>query len=129
MPKWLTSLVLLIAIAGQALAGVCECLADAPDTHSCCKRGNNEQTSIAAKSCCDSDCESMGSQKTPRKTNSEVSVVKLDVKARPVLSFWSFGPKIHYVSLPNCDLRFSNHRLKPPRAPDTLYLRHNSLLI
>lgn len=129
MSKWLISLVLLIAIAGQALAGVCDCLGGTPEVHSCCKRDTSGKTSLAAKGCCSSDCESVSSQKTPRRTNSEVYVVEFTAKVKPVLAFQNFLPTPLYVSLPNADLRFSKHRLKPPRPPDTLYLRHNSFLI
>ena len=129
MSKWLTSLVLLFAIAGQALAGVCDCLGGVPDVHSCCKREINGKTSLAAKGCCTSDCESVSSQKTPQKRNSDVSAVEFTAKIEPVSAYQNYAPAPLYFSLPSGGFRFSKHRLKPPRPPNALYLRHQSFLI
>jgi hypothetical protein len=129
MSKWLTSLVLLFTLAGQALGGVCGCLGDVPDVHSCCKREFGGKTSLAAKGCCSSDCESVSTQKSPRKGNWDVSAVEFAAKIRPALNYRHFPPVPAYASSPYRDFPSPKHRLKPPRPPDPLYLRHHSFLI
>ena len=130
MAKWVTCLVLLIALTGQVWAGVCVCLDDHSDVHSCCKPDENGKSSMAAKGCCSSDCESISSSQTPGKSNSEVSFSKLSAKQKAVhdtAATWSADrslPKFHSSPI----LLFGN-RLKLARPPSQLYLRHNSLLI
>jgi hypothetical protein len=58
MLKRLSALLFILAIAGQAFGGVCECLnrrAAAPK-HSCCKKSKVPAASFSAKGCCETDC-------------------------------------------------------------------------
>ena len=130
--KWLTSLVILIALTGQVWAGVCGCFSEEGDTHSCCKKDTSGKDSIAAKGCCSADCEAAAgsASKTPQKNNSDNSHLKAPAKAvlaaERNYSVWL--EKVFRTEAPRSKVRSGDNRLRLARGPD-LFLRHNSFLI
>src|SRR5512139_3138402 len=73
MLKWVTSLLLFIALTGQVWAGVCACFDDHNDSHSCCKPDKSGKDALAAPPCCSADCESITSSQIPGKNTDRVS--------------------------------------------------------
>ena len=129
MVKWIASLVMLSAFTGQVLAGVCGCLHEGKEAHSCCKPDKSGKTYISTKGCCSSECEVMSTSKTPANKSSNVSTAKVDLKQVNVApSIVSWLPRITVVRENATSLYFL-HRHTLARPPDALYLRHHSFLI
>lgn len=130
MVKWITSLLLLIAISGQVWAGVCGCFDEHNDSHSCCKPDKSGKPSLAAPPCCAADCESIASSQIPGKNVERVSpepaskLIEREVAAAFRLEF-PIAKTRSAVSATHP----SGHRLKFARPPDALYLRNHSFLI
>ena len=129
MVKWIASLVMLSALTGQVLAGVCGCLHERKEAHSCCMPDKSGKTSMSAKGCCSPECDMMSTSKTQANKSSNVSTAKVDLKPVAVApSTASWLPRITLVRENATSLYFLHgHTLARP--PDALYLRHNSLLI
>ena len=130
MAKWITSLVMLVALTGQVWAGVCSCLHEKGDVHSCCKPDNSGKTSMAAKGCCSVDCEAMSTGKASAYKSSRVTPTKVALERTTIESVrlaWS-APKFVTIRTDSTNSYFS-HSHTLARPPDALYLRHNSFLI
>jgi len=129
MLKWVTSLLLFIALTGQVWAGVCGCFDDHGDSHSCCKPDKSGKDSLAAPPCCSDDCESIASSQIPGKNSDRVSpdsqVKQIAPEPRDHVRFEQ--PKTLTRSI--APSKLLGNRLKLARPPDALYLRHNSFLI
>ena len=129
MVKWVASLVMLFALTGQVLAGVCGCLHQRKDTHSCCKPDKSRKTSISARGCCSPECGVMSTSKTPANKSSNVSTAQVDLKQMNVASStMSWLTRVTVVREKATSLYF-RHRHTLARPPDALYLRHHSFLI
>ena len=130
--KWLTSLVILLALTGSVWAGVCGCFSDQHKTHSCCKKDNSGGDFMSAKTCCSADCETVisAASKTPQKQNSDNSHLKAPAQAAeaPVLFRAEWLARVFPADMPRPKARTGDKRLRFARGPD-LYLRHNSFLI
>ena len=129
MLKWVTSLLLFIALTGQVWAGVCACFDDHNDSHSCCKPDKSGKDSLSTPPCCSDDCESIAGSQIPGKSTDRVlqdSQVK-QIAPEPRVYFRFEEPIIRPRSAPSSNLL--GNRLKLARPPDALYLRHNSFLI
>ena len=130
--KWLTSLVILLALTGSVWAGVCGCFAEQEKGHSCCKKDTSGGDYMAAKSCCSADCETVitATGKTPQKNNSDNSHLKAPAKAAeaPERFAMEWLPRFFQAERPHPAPRTGDNRLRFARGPD-LYLRHNSFLI
>ena len=130
--KWLTSLVILLALTGSVWAGVCGCLNEQQKSHSCCKKDTGGGDYVSARSCCSADCETVTSAatKTPQKQNSDNSHLKAPADATGSLE--TFRPewlsRVLRAETPRPKARTGDNRLRFARGPD-LYLRHNSFLI
>jgi hypothetical protein len=131
MLKRFSALFFILAVAGQAFAGVCVCLdpqAAAPK-HSCCKRPKKASASVASKGCCETECGQISNQNATRNASENYSVRFAPRTGGEVLSptFWpplkeaTFRPQA--LASP-----FLNDRHKFARPPD-LYRRHHSFLI
>ena len=130
--KWLTSLVILLALTGSVWAGVCGCFSEQQKSHSCCKKDTSGGDYISAKSCCSADCETVISTavKTPQKQNSDSSHLKAPAEAVEVPDSFRVEWLSHVLRAesPRPRQRTGDNRLRFARGPD-LYLRHNSFLI
>lgn len=130
--KWLTSLVILLALTGSVWAGVCGCFSDQHESHSCCRKDPNGADYMSAKSCCSADCETVitAGSKTPQKQNSDTSHLKAPVKAAeaPKSLKIEWLARVYSTEPPRPKQRTGDNRLRFARGPD-LYLRHNSFLI
>ena len=130
MVKWITSLLLLLAVTGQVWAGVCACIEDHNDSHSCCKPDKSGKSSFSAKPCCSSDCESISSSQIPGKKSERLlsdAQSQQQISDVPGKSWFAFSivDTRAYIPLP----KLRGDRLKLARPPDALYLRHHSFLI
>ena len=129
MLKWVTSLLLFVALTGQVWAGVCGCFDDHNDAHSCCKPDKSGKDSLAAPPCCSDDCESIASSQIPGKNTDRVSqdlqVKQIAVEPRVYVRFEQ--PVV--LARSTAPSKLFGNRLKLARPPDALYLRHNSFLI
>lgn len=130
MVKWVTSLLLLLAVSGQVWAGVCGCFDEHGDSDSCCKPDKSGKPSLAAPPCCSADCESVASSQIPGKNVERVSPesVAKEIKLGSTLAFDVQLPLALARSTASTTHSFG-HRLKYARPPDALYLRHHSFLI
>ena len=130
--KWLTSLVILLALTGSVWAGVCGCFSEQQKSHSCCKKDKSGGDYVSAKSCCSADCETIisAATKTPQKQNSDNSHIKApaDATVAPETFRPEWLPRVFHIEAPRPGARTSDNRLRFARGPD-LYLRHNSFLI
>ena len=129
--KWLTSLVILLALTGAVWAGVCGCLSEQKTGHSCCKKDTSSGDYMAAKTCCSADCETIIASvgKTPQK-KSDISQFKAPAPAAEAPEAFKIGwlARVFRSESPRADPRTGDNRLRLARGPD-LYLRHNSFLI
>ena len=129
MLKWVTSLLLFVALTGQVWAGVCGCFDDHGDSHSCCKPDKSGKDSLAAPPCCSDDCESIASSQIPGKNAERVSpdshVKQIAPEPRGYVRF----ERPIILSRFTAPSKLLGNRLKLARPPDALYLRHNSFLI
>ena len=130
--KWLTSLVILLALTGSVWAGVCGCFSDQHKTHSCCKKDTSGGDYMSAKSCCSADCETVisAASKTPQKQNSDNSHLKAPAETTEALGTFKIEwlARVFSSETPRPRARNGDNRLRFARGPD-LYLRHNSFLI
>lgn len=79
MLKRLSALVFVLAVAGQASAGVCNCPGfSTKKTHSCCKPVDSKVPVISTKGCCDPDCNVFGTQTADR------SRIQASLKLTPI---------------------------------------------
>lgn len=130
--KWLTSLLILLALTGPVWAGVCGCFAEREKGHSCCKKGDNSGDYMAGKSCCSADCEftAGAAGKIPQKQNQDAPNIKAPAKAvhgsEPQTVIWLARFPRQAPATPGS--RAGDNGLRLARGPD-LYLRHNSFLI
>ena len=130
MVKWITSLVLILAVTAVAFGGFCGCLEGHSDTHSCCKPDKSGKSSFSAKGCCSADCETASSNNTPGKKNADIPFSKSLVKNKSLQSPLVFWPTQALVPLrAKAGPGIFGHRLTAARAPCPLYLRHSSFLI
>lgn len=129
--KWLTSLVILLALTGSVWAGVCGCLSEQKTGHSCCKKDTSGGDYMSAKSCCSADCETIAASagKTPQK-NSDLSHFKAPAPAAEAPDTFKIEwlTRVFRAEAPRSKPRTGDNRLRFARGPD-LYLRHNSFLI
>lgn len=130
--KWLTSLVVMIALTGSVWAGVCGCFDEQHGSHSCCKKDSAGPDSMAAKGCCSADCETIiaSAGEMPQKQNSDNAHLKAPAKAietsRMTKIEWLLPALRRDTQTPFTHT--GDNRLRLARGPD-LYLRHNSFLI
>jgi len=129
MLKWVTSLLLFIALTGQVWAGVCACFDDHNDSHSCCKPDKSGKDALAAPPCCSADCESITRSQIPGKNTDRVSQDSWSKEIAPEAKS-AFRPTLPLpVRSIEQHSKLLGHRLKLARPPNALYLRHNSFLI
>ncbi len=129
MRKRLTSLVLLLVLAGSAFAGIpmhfgeSECsMSQSTDGMDCCKAalmGGGSPEATAARLCCVVNCSHDGS--TPP------SGVRVSPQSQPAVSDYQAGT----LALPACILltRHIGHSHGPPTDSHPAYIRHLALLI
>jgi hypothetical protein len=129
--KWLTSLVILLALTGSVWAGVCGCLSEQKKGHSCCKKDKSSGDYMSAKTCCSADCETIiaAAGKTPQK-KSDVSHFESPAPAAEAPETFKIEwlDRVFRGETPRPKPRTGDNRLRFARGPD-LYLRHNSFLI
>lgn len=128
MLKRLTALFFILAVAGQAWAGVCGCFKDdGANRHACCKKQRSDVTSMSRTGCCDTDCAISTSENGPRSTAE--NPVRISLKAQVTAAILPiFAPQ---------PLPTDVSRVAPSRAsrwhqysrPPNLYLFHHSFLI
>ena len=121
------TLIFVLAVTGQAFAGVCGCFAIEAKTHSCCKPHNATQASLYPKGCCDTECLTRVTERTSQGRAEVLSRTTVTPVAEPATSFaWSFEPVAAESQAKTSQL--GNHRLKYSRPPE-LYLRNHAFLI
>ena len=130
MSRSITALFFILAIAAQAMAGVCNCFGSSTaPRHSCCKPSKSPAASAAPKGCCDTGACKFTNESFPQ-NKTEVTTGNSPVKqqlltnvavAWPVFALFEVKRNAAYRTFE-----------KPPnlyaRPPD-LYLLHNSFLI
>jgi hypothetical protein len=130
--KWLTTLVILLALTGSVWAGVCGCFSEQQKSHSCCKKDKSVGDYMSAKTCCSADCETVisAASKTPQKQNSDNSHLKAPFEAAEGAEAFKVEwlSRVFRAEAPRPKARTGDNRLRFARGPD-LYLRHNSFLI
>ena len=130
--KWLTSLVVLLALTGSIWGGVCGCFGEQEKGHSCCKKDTSGRDYMSAKSCCAADCETVVSSagQTPQKNNPDTSHLKGPANVIDPSVAFTIGwfPGVLRVDELQPPRRIGDNRLRFAHGPD-LYLRHNSFLI
>lgn len=121
-------LIFVLAIVGQASAGVCNCLGfGEPKIHSCCKRERSETPFASSKGCCETDCTAITLARTDRsRIDTPVRIEtksdgRLGVLRPPFLDRFAVAPRTAQVP-------FVDQRIKYARPPD-LFLLHGSFLI
>lgn len=130
MFRSITTLFLILAIAAQAMAGVCNCLESSPaPRHSCCKKSKNAAASIAAKSCCDAEACKFANESFPQ-NKSESTTGNLLLKQQVLINTAVVWPVFAPPAIESDAIEVVFER--PPnlyaRPPD-LYLLHSSFLI
>src|SRR4051812_50161700 len=93
MLKRVACLIFVLAIAGQAFAGVCGCFAIEGKHHSCCKPAKVTADAIRPHGCCDTECLKRASERTSQTRTAAAAETTLDLTpaATPALA-WSFEP-------------------------------------
>jgi len=125
MLKRLLVLLFILTVAGQASAGICNCVAETKKVHSCCKRARPDRPVFNAKGCCEQDCAVYNGARTDR-TRVESSVdVRSDVAAAHRPFTWE-RPLLMVGK--SSIIIFVDQRIKYPRPPN-LYLFHQAFLI
>ena len=127
MLKRLAAIIFVLAVTGQAFAGVCGCFAIEGRHHSCCKPAKVTGEAVRPKGCCDTECLKRSAELTSQSRTE--ATVKINFEARPTTAAvptFSFEPVVadSYVTIS----QFADHRLKYSRPPE-LYLRHHAFLI
>ena len=129
--KWLTSLVILLALTGSVWAGVCGCLSEQDKGHSCCKKDTSGGDYVSAKTCCSADCETIIAAASENPQNkSEISHLKAPAPAAEAPEHLKIEwlARVFRGETPRAKPRTGDNRLRFARGPD-LFLRHNSFLI
>jgi hypothetical protein len=128
MRNWIVSALLIFAMSGQMLAGVCGCEDGHNEKHSCCKPDKSGNTAMSAPGCCSADCESITTTKTPVKKNAEVAQSGKPSPRLPVVEIAVTWPTFAENYRPLTPKRPTGHRLGRAR-PSPLFIQHNSFLI
>lgn len=127
MLKRLAVLLMLLVLAGQGAAGVCECLAADGDVHSCCKREIGPNDVLSAPPCCNTVCVESTSKAPQWNSDNSLRKITLKVETTEPPATYHFL-RIELYERPSVSPTISNNRLKLARPP-RLYLRHHILLI
>lgn len=130
MFRSITTLFFILAIAAQAMAGVCNCLETNPaPRHSCCKKSKNAAASVAPKGCCDAEACRFASESFSQNRSESTTgnlLLKQLVLTNSAVAWPVFAPPV--IDPDAAEVVFE----KPPnlyaRPPD-LFLLHNSFLI
>jgi hypothetical protein len=127
MLKQLAVLIFILAVAGQALAGVCTCLRSVGDP-ACCEKQGPGATAFSTSGCCGQNCLKITNDTTIQNRAENTSVVYSIADPDSDHSGRRFGPPpstftFAYTSTP---LSFSQLAYKPPRE---LYLRNHTFRI
>jgi len=127
MLKRVATLIFVLAVTGQAFAGVCGCFAIEAKMHSCCKPHNAKRDSLYPKGCCDDECLTRASERTSQGRAEVLTKITVAAKAgsapAQAFSFLPIATRTEPTISP-----FSDHRLKYSRPPE-LYLRNHAFLI
>ena len=127
MLKRFATLIFVLAVTGQAFAGVCGCYAIEAKMHSCCKPHDASRDSLYPKGCCDTECMTRATERTAQGRAEVLAKITSVPVAEPAASFtWSFEP-LTFERRPKIS-QIGNHRLKYSRPPE-LYLRNHAFLI
>ena len=130
MLRRIAAFIFVLTVAGNVWAGLCECI-DMGDDHavsSCCEREHSEQAYMAAKPCCETDCNELTAVSVHRQQSE--SGIKIPLPAHVLAS----SPPVPALRMAlsagsmGIDASFVDLRLGFPRPPN-LYLKHHSFLI
>ena len=127
MLKRFATLIFVLAVTGQAFAGVCGCFAIEAKMPSCCKPHKAKHASLYPKGCCDDECLTRASERTAQMRAEVLTQITVAAEASQAsVPVWSFAP-IAVKTAPRIS-PFGDHRLKYSRPPE-LYLRNHAFLI
>lgn len=127
MLKRFATLIFVLAVTGQAFAGVCGCYAVEAKMHSCCKPHDASYNSLYPKGCCDTECMARATERTSQGRAEVLAKFVGTPVAKPAASFaWSFEPVSVEGHAKTSQL--GNHRLKYSRPPELYLLTHAFLI-
>lgn len=127
MFRRMAALIFVIAIAGQAWAGICTCDPASQDVHSCCKRKSGAVNYLSGKGCCESS-KCISTSESPSFTSGVTvpTITSVEVSPSFVIPYVkTVDPDIHRTVVTKS---YDGYHHRYARPPD-LYVRHNSFLI
>jgi hypothetical protein len=124
MMKRLGALILMLVLAGQILAGVCECLSG-DDSHSCCEK--SQELTLKRPPCCtDGDCLSSGDS---RQYSTNLFSIRFSGHEHAVNPGSTELKSFQEDAFPESVLLKSFEGESPPLTARDLFITHHEILI
>jgi len=122
--KRFAALIIMLVLAGQVLAGVCECLSG-DDGHSCCEK--SQELTLKRPPCCtDGDCMSTSD---PRQSASHFFSIRLFDDEQAIPSHSTDLTAFHWDTYPENVLLESFEGESPPLPVRNLFITHLEILL